>query len=841
MTEVDKAVWTRNSLETLLQDVRYGLRQLRRSPAFAIVAVLTLALGIGANTAIFSVMNAVLLRFLPVRDPQELVYLHTTGQGPNSSQTGYNDTSLTQPTFEQLRTEKRVFSDLVAFAPLSFGKLAVRYGTEPEEARADMVSGNFFSGLGVRSILGRTFTLDDERTHAPLAVIGYDYWNGRLARNPAVLGQTLYIKGVAFTIVGVAAPGFIGLEHGTPTDIWIPLQDRPDLKPWGNSPQDSASLYGTPNWWCLMMMGRLAPGVRQQQALAQLNPIFQRVIFAGTTPDPKERSPQLFFSSARGVEGLRQEYQQPLTILMVMVGLVLVIACGNIIMLLLARNASRQREFSLRMALGGSRTRLFRQLLTESLLLIVAGGALGWLFALWATRALAAWSQLNMSLAPDRTVLLFTLAVSLVAGVVFGLAPLRSVVRVPIGLVLKTSSATSFQDRNKLRSGQAVVALQMSLCLVLLVGAGLLLRTLRNLEAADLGLRTSGLLVFGIGPQQGQHSDADSIRFYQELISRLRVLPGVESVTVTSNRIAGGVSNNTRAFVDGVNPSGNKSSPMRWNAVGPEFFHVLGIGLVLGRDFTAADSASAPKVVVVNQTFVERYLPDRNPLGHRVGFSNAAGSAQYAIVGVAANSKYTGVRENDRPIAYFPYTQVPGISATMHVELRTVRNPATMLPDVRRVVREFAPDLPLLQPMTQQEQFEATLSQERLFARLSTFFGLLAALLVATGLYGTLAYKVSRRTAEIGVRMALGAQRGQVLWMVLRESLVLSVVGVAIGLPLAFVSSRVLRSMLFGLGPNDPVTFAGALLGITVVALAAGLIPARRAASVDPMIALRYE
>jgi predicted permease len=535
-----------------------------------------------------------------------------------------------------------------------------------------------------------------------------------------------------------------------------------------------------------------------------------------------------------------EEENRPLLVLMAMVGLVLLIACSNVAMLLLARNSTREREFSLRMALGAGRARLFRQLLTESLLLVAAGAGLAWVFALWSTVVLGAWAEIDVSLAPDRTVLLFTLAVSGLAALIFGLAPLRNAVRVPPGLALKTSAASTGQDRAKVRGRQIVVALQMALCLVLLVAAGLLLRTLRNLETADLGMRASGLLVFGINPPQTLHTDAEVIRFYQALSVGLRTLPGVESVTLMENRIGGGWSSNTNAVVDGREPNPGHFSHMRCNSVGPDYFHVLGARLVLGRDFADADSAAAAKVAIINETFAQRYFPGHNPIGHHVAFDTAANAPQYAIVGVAADSKYTSVTEGPTPMAYFPYTQRAGVG-TMHFELRTRGNPTALLPDVRRAARDYGPDLALLQPMTQQEQFDESFSQQRLFARLSAFFGLLAALLVATGLYGTLAYRVSRRTAEIGVRMALGAQRQQVLWMVLHESLAVTVAGVIVGLPLAVAGARVLRSTLFGLGPGDPLTFTAALTGVAFVALAGSLIPARRAASVDPMQALRTE
>jgi predicted permease len=823
----------------MIQDLRYALRQLGRTPAFTAVAILTLALGIGANSAIFSVMNALLLRYLPAHDPSRLVYLHTTGNPSGSSQTGHGDTSLTLPIFEQLRKQKDAFADVVAYVPLGIGKIAVRYGKEPQEAAAEMVSGNFFTTLGVLPSRGRTFAIQDEAAHSPVAVLSYACWTRQFGRDSSVIGQPLYIKDVPFTIIGVASAEFAGLDQDA-ADVWIPFQDRPELRPWGRA-RGSQGLYNSPNWWFLMTMGRLAPGVTEQQALARATPTFQNAAYSALgSPKAKEELPKLFFTSAKGIAGARDSYDMPLKVLMGMVLLVLAIACANVSLLLVARNAARQREFSLRMALGGSRVNLFQQLLTESLVLVTAGAGLGWLFANWATHALAAWSRMTVSLAPDASVLAFTLAVSLTAALIFGLAPLRSVLRVPIGLALKTSAATAHRDRNRIRGSQAVVALQMSLCLVLLVAAGLLVRTLRNLETINLGMNTHGLLVFGINPLQRVHSDSEGNRFFLGLLTKLRALPGVESVTLMGNRIGSGWSNNTGARVDGQAPLGtNTNAPMRWNLVGSDYFRTLGTPVVLGRDFNDADSESAPQVVIVNQTFANKYLSGRTPLGHQVGLGDRS-DLQYTIVGVAADSKYTDVREKPRPTAYFPYTQIKG-NATLHFEVRAAGDPDAWMPAIRRAVNDYAPGLALLQPLTQQAEFDGNFSDERIFFRLSLFFGVLAALLVATGLYGTLAYSVSRRTPEVGLRMALGAQRGQVLWMVLRGSLAITVAGVAIGLPLAWFGSRLLRTMLFGVDPRDPATFIGAMAGIAVVSLVASLVPALRAASVDPMVALREE
>src|SRR5712664_840040 len=828
-------------MNTLWNDLRFALRVMAKNRVFTAVAVITLALGIGANTAIFSAMNAVLLRSLPVKNADRLVWLRFQNQPRDTSQTGYGDRSLSEPTFEHLRAQRELFADLVAFVPLSSSKSIVRLGDAPEEAAVDMVSGNFFSGLGVPAALGQLLTLEDESRHTQVAVLSYNFWTRRFARNPSALGQSLYIKGVPFRIIGVSPRDFFGVEPQGSTDLWIPFQTLPELKPWGVSPHDKSALYGSPDWWFLMMIGRLRPGINEKQALAQLQPVYQRVAYLGTSgPRKDEQPPQLYFSSVQGIAGLRKAFETPLRALMATVGLVLVIACSNVTMLLVARNSARQREFSLRSALGAGRVRLFRQLLTEGLLLVAAGGTAGWLLALWASDALARWARLDVSLAPDRGVLFFSVVICLGTASIFGLVPFWSVGRVPLWVALRTSGSSATQDRTGFRAGQIVVAVQMAMCLVLLVGAGLAVRSLRNLESASLGLSAKGLLVFGVTPPQSLHTDPEVIRFYQRLLDRLRILPGIEAGTLVQVRPGTGASNNTIAFVDGVQARETViDSLVRWNAVGPDFFHVMGTPILQGRDFTGADSASSMKVAIVNQTFVDRYLPGRQPLGHHVAIDGEHGE-QYTIIGVAQNSKYTSVRERESAMAYFPYPQIPDI-ASMQVELRTESNPAAFLPSVQRVIQDMGPDLAALQPMTQQAQFEASFSQEHLFARLALFFGLLAALLVATGLYGTLAYRVSRRSAEFGVRMALGASPRQVLWIIARESLTLSTAGVVLGLPLAIVGARLLRSFLFGLAPEDPLALVLAVLGTCAVVVVASVIPARRATRLDPLVALRYE
>jgi predicted permease len=644
----------------------------------------------------------------------------------------------------------------------------------------------------------------------------------------------------------VTAQGFYGVEPASSTDFWIPLQNRPELTPWDEE-SSLDTLYGNPKWWSIQLIARLVPGVTESQALAKLDPAFQSAALIGLgTPDPKAKKSILAFSSTQGIQGMRDDYQKPIHILLAMVGLVLAIACANVSMLLVARNSTRAREFSLRIALGAGRGRLLRQMLTESFLLVAGGAALGWMFAISGSQALAAWSGMEIPFVLDSRVLLFTLAISISCAIIFGLAPLRRAVSVPVGVTLKTSSATAYRDQRSSWSGTVVVASQMALCLILLVGSGLLVRSLRNYQTLPLGLRVDGLLVFGTDPFS-VHTDQEKEHFYQDLLARLREAPGVESATLVSHRPGSGWGWNSVWAVDGVEPQGSfPEIGMSANHVGPDFCHTLGIPILRGRDVTDADTRSAPKVVLVNETFSKRFFPKGDALGHSVTTisSTSVGKHKlensFTIVGVVGDSKYKRVDEKPKATLYFPFAQNTSIP-NMQVELHTYGNPEALIPSVDAVLHALDPNLPIQKPMTQRAQFDESYSQARLFARLSIFFGVIAALLVATGLYGTLAYRVDRRTSEIGVRMALGAQRSQVLWMVLRESLLISAVGIFVGAPLAFAGSRVMRSMLFGLRPTDPLSFAAALLCVTFVAIVAGLLPARRAATMDPIAALRNE
>jgi predicted permease len=824
------------TLTSVLFDMRYALRQLRKAPVFAITTILTLTLGIGATTAIFSVMNAVLLRLLPVANPKQLFYLHVPdGQPYGAHSTGDSETSFSLPAFNILRQKRHAFSDVMAFAPLSDGKLAIRFGDGlPEEAVGDMVSGNFFSGLGVAAGSGHLLTMADEDTNAPVAVLSYAYWTSRFSRNPSVVGQTMYLKGIPFTIVGVAAVGFPGVEQGESTDLWIPLQRRPELAPWGN-PLDQ-TLYGSPDWWCLRVLARLTPGMSARQAIAEVNPPFQAEAYARMAA-PNGVHPRITLSAvaAKGLVGLGDfnEYGQRIKVLMALVTLVLVIACSNVAMLIMARNAARQRDFSLRLALGAGRSALLRQLLVESGMLVVVGSVGGWLFGLSATRALALWAHLKLNLAPDWKVLLFTSTVSILAALVFALAPMHTVTNAPVTSALRSTAATSYQNK---RGGSAVLTAQIALCFTLLTAAGLLLRTLLNYEHANLGMQTRELLVFGITPQK-QTTDEARLRFYRTLLERMRSLPGVKAVTFVGNRLGSGWSSNDEPRVDGITYSFSQV-PLRSNVVGPDYLRTLGIPLLEGRDIRDSDTATSEHVVVVNETFVKKLLPNTNPIGHQLGDPE---KDHYTIVGVATDSKYRSVDEAPRAMAYYPYTQNEDARSTLQVELRTVGNPIALLPTVERALHQMDANLPLEQPMTQAAVFEDSYAQQRLFSRLAMFFALLAAFLVGIGLYGTMAYRVNRKKVEIGVRMAMGAQRSQVLYLVLRETFQIAVLGTAAGIPIALIVGHFMGSMLYELQPYDRLSLVAALLGIAGVSLMAGLIPAHRAASINPVQALRSE
>jgi len=820
------------------QDLRYALRQLRKSPGFTAVAVLTLALGIGANTAVFSTLNAVLLRLLPVRDPENVytvVLVNGGTQPPNTNGTGNGNTSFSFPVFQALRQEKRVFSDLIAHVPLGYGKVPVRYGETPTEKQGEEVSGNYFAGLGVHILRGAGFTPNDETDHNLVVVLSYSFWTETFSRNPRVIGQTLFIKGIPFTIIGVTAPGFYGVQPAQAVDFWIPLQSRPELNAWGVPATEHALLNST-KWWALPLIARLQPGITPEQAEKASQPTFWQ---AATEPlgklDFKTWPAHLGFEPIRGIGSYAESYREPVKIMMVLVGLVLLIACTNVVLLILARNAAREREFAVRLAIGARSARVFRQLLTESLLLVSAGAGVGWLLAVGATKALAVWARIEGGLAPDQRVLIFTLTITCLVALLFGLIPLRSALRISIEQELKSSGSGVTLRRNRMFGGNLAVAMQVAMCLSLLVASSLSVRSLLNYKRQDLGMQAESLLVFDLNPQ-GLNSNTQANSFYERLLERVKTVPGVHAASLVRTRPGSGWSNTSGITVDGrdMRQDAGPHVSVGENYVGPDFFHTLGIPLLQGRDISQADTSAGLLVAIVNETFAERFLRD-GALGHRIGDLPGA-----EIVGVVKDSKYARVREQELPAVYYPLSRTRMLGQ-ITVEVRAVGDPLTLLPAMRRVVRELDPDLPVQKPMTQAAQFAETYFTPTLFAYLAMGFGILAVVLVASGLYGTLAYRVQRRTSEIGVRMALGASRANVLWMVTSESLLMLGVGLALGLPLSFIVSRFLQSQLWKLSYLDTFSFSIAIALTFLVAIVAAFLPARRAAEVDPMVALRYE
>ena len=817
-------------MRTFMDDLRFAVRQLRKSPRFTIIVVLILTLGIGVNTAVFSVMNAVLIRPLPVSNPRGLfhVYDHFGGVS-DMAISGGPDIPFTEGTFEALRGRRDVFEELIAYVPIDLPSVAVRHGDMPELAQGDEVSGNFFSGVGVRLLRGRGFTLDDEFNHASVAVISYDYWTRSFMRDPAVVGQILLLRGIPIRIIGITVRGFKGIENSVATDFWIPLQKRPDLNP--RVPVEVATLYGSPKFALLRLMARLRPGVSPMRAQLAIAGTYGQVITQiFGRQDEKTWRPLLDFVPVRGIGD--ETYRKSLYILMGLVTLVLLIACTNIVMMVQARNASREHEFCLRLAFGAGKTNILRQLLAESLLLVIVGATFGWFFALLATHLLAIWSDIETGLSPDLSVLLSTLMVSSIVAMVFGLAPLRSAMNAQFVEVLHSSVRTMTARPRRVLGGRILMISQIAISLALLMAASLLLRTLRILAAQDLGMDGDRVIVFSVTPQ----GSTDAQIFYRNLLDRIRRTPGVESVSMVGNRPGSGYDSECQDCLLNLDGVEHKVALLQWNFVGSGFFRTMGIPILAGRDIGEQDTKGTPTVVVVNETLVRKYLSNTNPIGHHLKQDLPA-----EIVGVVKDSKYTAVADDPKPEFYYAIRQSSVSSGTMNIEVRARQDPYFLIARMREIVASLDRNVPIVRPMTQQEQFDESYNWQRIVAILAGFFGILASFLVASGLYGMHSFHVSRRKKEIGVRMAFGATRPQVLSMVLKESLWLLVVGLGCGVPLTFLAVRSLQSLLYRVSPFDVTSFIIAVAVITAVSSGAALIPARRAAAVEPMQALRIE
>jgi predicted permease len=848
-------VWSLCWFEQLLQDIRFGLRMLRNSPGFTVVAVLTLALGIGANTAIFTLINAALLRDLPVRDPEQLVLLNWTSKDfPKAIQSlsGTIDernsrttsTSFSYPVFEKFATQKDLFSQVFAFA--SVEPASVRLNGNSSIAEADVVTGGFFSGLGVTPILGRTISDADEEPGAPpVTVISSSYWRSAFGGDPSVVGKSVTVNSVAFTVVGVAGPEFFGVQPGRAVDLWLPASSAPQLL------EGWASLTARENWW-LVVMARLKPGVSETQARATLDVLLAQEATAGIAGPPRpEDIPHSEFSAAsRGLNDLRQQFSKPLEVLMIVVALVLLIACANVANLLLARAAGRSREITIRLAVGAGRFRLVRQLLTESLLLAAAGAALGSLLALWGTRILVVLitnpsRPIEIALSLDSGVLLFTVLLSAATAIVFGLAPALHATRVALQSRLKeNASSTAGQVRAKFRLRKTLVVAQTAISVVLLVGAGLFVRTLVKLKNQDLGFNAANILTFRLEPQLHGYAGPRILAFYEDILDRIKVLPGVESAGLSSHRLMADSANiMIDVSAEGVPPETTKKVPVWLNAVSPDFLRTMQIKTVLGRGIGPQDAPDSLRVALVNQAFTRRFWGELNPIGRWISLEGQPGKAppRITVVGVTTDAKYSDIHEPPPPTVYVSFQQNSRSLHGMDFEVRTSGEAAALVSALRQIVGDVDKDIPLENVLTQTEQIDASLLQERMFAKLVSFFGGLALLLACIGLYGVMVYTVMQRTHEIGIRKALGAQAGSVLRMILRESLLLIAIGAALGVLAAYFSMRLIASFLFQLKPNDPVALLSAVSVLAVVAFIAALLPARRAMRVDPMVALRYE
>ncbi len=857
-------------VETTIQDLRYGFRMLRKNPGFTAVAVVTLALGIGANSAIFSVLDAVMLQTLPVRNPRQLLLVRWTAkdwppivqdlEGSNRKDPesgGWLSESVPYPMFEGLRSQSTTLSDVFAFSA-NINGFNVQFEGTPHSAASEPVSGNYFSGLGVQTVLGRPILpSDDVATAPPVAVVSYNFWKSKLGGDDSVVGKPIAINSLPFTIVGVAPPRFFGTQPGEDNDLWVTLRMFPRLvraldfggppKPGSDAEAAAAAHWENASTWWLVVMGRLKPGVSEVQARAEIDVIFNQSVDAMITSDEqKENRPALNLAAGnKGLDQLRRRFSEPLFVLMGAVGLVLLIACANVAGLLLARATARQKEIAVRLSLGARRLRLIQQLLTESLLLAAIGGTLGLLLSLWMGKLLVALvasgrQSITLPLEVNGRMLIFTAGVAVLTGVLFGLAPAFSATRMSLTGVLKEGGAGNRLGARRSRLSKALVAAQVALSLVLLVGAGLFLRTLQKLESVPLGFEREGLLLFSVAPGLNGYKGAVLAEYYRQVQERITAIPGVSAVTFSAHGPIGDGSSSSSIRIPGVT-TGKERFDLNRHLVGPAYFATLGIPTLTGRVLDERDNAAGPQVAVVNQTLARNAFGDDNPLGKILSFGNAAKPRDFQIIGVVGDAKYHDLREPAPPTAYFSHLQAIDSASFMTFQVRTRTEPESVVAAVRNEVAEVDANIPITKIDTLLQRIDKALLFERMFSRLTGSFALLALVLVCVGLYGTMSYFVARRTNEIGIRMALGAPAGGVFRMVLGEGLKLTSAGVVIGLAGAALGTRLISSALYEVPALDPLTFVVVAALLIAVGLIACYIPARRAMKVDPMVALRYE
>jgi Acidobacterial duplicated orphan permease len=833
----------------LVADLRYAFRMLRQASGFTAVAVLSLALGIGANTAIFTLMETALWKALPVKNPQKLkLFSWASGSKTvmdslwgNVSSTpggGATSTSFSYAAFKAMQRQNTAFHAVFAFKPIS-GITAVVRG-QAQLVTGELVSGNYYESLGLVPIIGRPLVPADDAKPGvgAVAVISDAFWSREFGRDPAAIGTKIELNQFPVIIVGVNPPSFHGMATGAHPDVFFPLSIQPLILPVGFA--KNGNLLDDANTWWLLVMGRLDPGINDAKAQAALDIVLTQTV-RETLPNKLNRAqPRLRLASgSRGLDELRSQFRKPLLVLMALVGLVLLIACANLANLLLSRATARQREISVRLALGAGRWRITRQLLTEGLLLAGIGGAAGVLAGYGLRNGIPrllvnSWTPNPLEAQFDLPVLFLSIGITLFTGILFSLAPAWQSARVEINAALKDGvhATMSFP---KLVTGKALVILQVCLSVLLLVGAGLFIRTLINLRNADLGFNPARVLLFTIDPPRTRYKGEQSVTLFGRIQEKIDAIPGVQSASLSEDALVANDTSTTSVSAKGSGSRPAKEQRAWINIVDSGFLHTMEIPILYGRSFNTHDRANSPRVAIVNQQFVQRFFPNTNPLGKIFG-----DGTDYQIVGVCGNAKYSNIRGAVPPTFYLPYTQSPELGA-MTFEVKTAANQASVVEAIREAVRSVDKDLPVSGIRTQTEQIDATISNERAFAALSSGLGLLALVLAAIGIYGVMAYAVVRRTGEIGIRMALGAQSGQVLRMILRESLLLTAAGVVIGVIAAAGLTRYVETMLYRLNLYDPITIAGAVLVMLGVALFAAWWPARRASRLDPMAALRHE
>jgi len=830
----------------MLQDLRYAFRALRKSPLFVIVAVVSLALGIGANAAIFSLVNQLMLELLPVKHPEQLVLLQAKGEHYGSN-TG--DNSISYPMYQDFRDKNPVFAGMFC----KYGmRLSLTTEGRTELVSAELVSGNYFPVLGVRAALGRVFTASDDLVQGghPLVVLSYGYWTTRFAADPGVIGRKIVVAGYPMTIVGVSQAGFDGVEKGYSPQIRIPMMMKHEVTagPW-YSLNDRRGRF-------VQAFGRLKPGETMEQAKAGLQPLFHQILsgevrekdFAKTTDYTRQQFLRMWMNllpASKGHSYLREQFSKPLAALMGMVGLVLLISCSNLANLLVARATARQKEIAVRLALGASRARIVCQLLLESTLLALAGGAAGVALALWIDHALIAFlpasvAALTLTATPDWRVLLFTLAVSVLTGLVFGLAPALQASRPKLASTLKDQAGAVIGGAAvALRKG--LVTAQVALSLLLLIGAGLFLQSLNHLKELHPGFQLDHLVTFAVDPTVNGYKPERSLEYYRQLEEKLRALPGVNAEGLAVVAVLDDDEWDSSIAVEGYTAKQGEWVDPHMQYVSPGFFEAMRIPVLLGRGFDLRDDKGTPPAAIVNEKFARRYFGSASPIGRHIGMGGNPGTKlDIEIIGVVRDTKYENMRDEVPYELYRPYRQVEFVVGT-NAYVRTASEPANFFPALRHAAQSVDTNVPVFGMRTLEQQMDISLVTERMLATLSSAFGLLATLLAALGLYGVMAYMVERRTREIGIRMALGAAGGNVIWLVMREVIVLSVAGLAIGLTGAWGLTRLIEAQLFGIHASDPTTMILACASIAAVAGLAGYVPARRATAVDPMRALRFE